>query len=78
MFFLVAFIIWLIAKKLSPKLSYKSAYVIAIYASTAGLLLNLVLGLFAPSLKFPFTTSLIAILIFILNFSNLPKNKKKA
>ena len=75
--FLVALVIWLLSKMMPERLTYKQSYAIGLYTITAGLLLSTLLLLIAPTLRLPFSMTLLAMIIFILNFKSDFKKKKK-
>jgi hypothetical protein len=73
----VAFIIWLCAKKMAHKLTYKQSYIVGIYVATGGLVLSTLLEIFAPGLSMPFMMIVLAVAIFLVNFSSEFKKSKK-
>ncbi|HSW96910.1 MAG TPA: DUF1189 family protein [Candidatus Saccharimonadales bacterium] len=79
---ILAVILWLLAKKFAPGLSYGQSYKVSLHVVTLGILIALFLDVtswFFHIYSYPFTGTIFSILIFIINF-NTPGTKtiKKA
>ena len=77
--FLLAFIFWLIAKKMLPGLSYANSYKVALHAVTLGFLISAglaMLNAYTHVYTFPFMETIVTITVFVSNFWKTKTSRK--
>lgn len=68
--FFLALLLWLLAKKFAPKMTYSESYKVALHMVTLGIIVTLLLdvtGWFLHISPFPFMETMISLLVFTFN-----------
>lgn len=76
----LALILWLLARKFVPGITYSQSYKISLHVVTLGILAALVLDVtswFFHIYSFPFMETIFSILVFLINFNTAGKKETK-